>query len=70
MAWAKGRERVKSGYTHTWRRHQQEAEHFATPSASTTPKRVPSREERGGHLQDKYGKEALGATPRKQEQPG
>ena len=50
--------------------HQQEAEHAATPSTTLTPERVSSQEARGGHLQDKHGKEAPGATPRKQEQPG
>ena len=49
--------------------HQQEAECAASSSASTAPKRVPSREAPGGHLQDKHGKEAPGATPPKQEQP-
>ena len=51
------------------RRLQQEAEHLDSPTASTTPKRVPSREAPGGHLHDKHGKEAPGATPPKQEQP-
>ena len=50
--------------------HQQEDEHAATSSASTTPKSVRSREEGGGHLQDKHGKEAQGVSQRKQEQPG
>ena len=53
-----------------WGGHQQEAECAASSSASTAPKRVPSREAPGGHLHDKHGKEAPGATPRKQEQPG
>ena len=47
--------------------NQQEAEYAATSSASTTPERVPSREERGDHLQDKHGKEAQGVSQRKQE---
>ena len=53
-----------------WGRHKQEAEH-ATPSTTTpSSKRVPPREARGAHLQDKLGKKAAGETSRKQEQPG
>ena len=50
--------------------HQQEAEHIASPTASSTPKRVLPKEARGGHLQDKHGKEAQRDASRKQEQSG
>ena len=50
--------------------HQQETEHVASPSASSTPTRVLPKEARGGHLQDKHGKEAERDTSRKQEQSG
>ena len=60
----------EEGEIWVWGRHQQEAEHAATPTAVTTSTRVPSSEARGAHLQDKHGKEAQGETSRKQEQPG
>ena len=50
--------------------HQQEAECVATSTASTTSKRVPSREAGRSHLQYKQGEKAEGATQGKQEQPG
>ena len=60
----------EEGEIWVWRGHQQEAEHIATPTSSPTSERVSSRKARGGHLQDKHGKEAEGAPPRKQEEPG
>ena len=53
-----------------WGRDQQEAEYAVASSSSASSERVPSREARGGHLQNQHGKEAQGAPPRKQEQSG
>ena len=60
----------KEGEIWFWGRHQQETKHATPSTAATTSTTVPPREARGGHLQDKHGKEAQGETPRTQEQPG
>ena len=60
----------EEGKIWVWRGHQQEAKYTATSPSSSTSKRVQAREAQGGSLQDKHGKEAEGASPRKQEQPG
>ena len=60
----------EEGEIWVWRRHQQEDEHAATSARTLSPKRVSSSQAGRGHLQDKHGKEAQGASQRKQEQPG